>query len=185
MNCSCWLLLTILALVVCTRGEVEFNVETGDVDFEAIKRQLRFGQTEVDFLKSRFDLANLELVYPASLTEVERQGQCMLGAFVLEDTIDELSVLLKLQRKETVTAWFSSSVRSGKRTYCARDIGNMKNCYERLVSVEYHAAKLFNKRSAFLRLFPDLSLPLNASAASIGISPRSHYYNSNIQVYYS
>lgn len=53
---------------------LEYDPNTGEVQFESIRKRLRLRPDEVDFMTRKFDLRALELVYPTSLKEIERQG---------------------------------------------------------------------------------------------------------------
>lgn len=78
---------TALLIAFCgaVKDNLEYIPETGEVDLNALKRHLRLGSTEVDFVKSKFDVKSLELIYPASLKDVERFGECQLGTTLVPD----------------------------------------------------------------------------------------------------
>lgn len=108
----------------------------------------------------------------------------MLGTAVDDSTSSDAGdVIVKIERKEAVTAWLSEN-KFTKRTYCARDLAKMRNCYEKLTSMEFYTARLVDSKPRFLRFFSDSSLPLISSAASIGISPKRspQQQSNNVQV---
>lgn len=159
----------------------EYNSDTSEVNLNEIRKILRLRTDEVNFVATKFDVKSpFELVYPKSLNEIERLGKCELSTSFKGDD-ESTSVLVKMQRREKIVTWMSQST---KKTYCSRDLCKMRsNCYERLVSAEYYAAKLIANKPRFLKFYATYSLPLITTATSIGISPRStDIWSSNVQV---
>lgn len=169
---------------------VENNPQINEVGFSYVVNLLRLRSSIVEFMKINFNVKHLELIYPNSIIDLGRRGECLLATQMVASGTDEEKILVKIQRDEAVRAWMSeSSLTNGKRTYCSRQLSAMRNCYEKLTSMEFYAAKLIEtyKARGFFKFYSDYSLPLNFVAATssiIGISPisRMDYYNRNAQV---